>query len=179
MSADDSISNDGFLRAVLHSRPLPNCIQSIDQAIGDQLQKSKDDADAFAKLKAGTADVTLTLMPEAQVTCGNTNLLRGPLLVEPGGGEVVTHNRLDCARQMGSGDPKGSNAGQPSRNSFLCANRGGIDERIGDLLTGSCRNRWIVTVQDATQILCPPVCDFLRRNRSVAPQQTQRIRFLL
>ncbi len=105
--------------------------------MGDQLQKSKDDADAFAKLKAGTADVTLTLMPEAQVTCGNTNLLRGPLLVEPGGGEVVTHSRLDCARQMGSGDPKGSNAGQPSRNSFLCANRGGIDERIGDLLTGS------------------------------------------
>jgi hypothetical protein len=58
---------EGYLCPVLHVPVPPNCIQSVDTDVNYEVQKSRDDAEERAALNSGVLNLTLTLMPAAQV----------------------------------------------------------------------------------------------------------------
>lgn len=62
-----SAKRDGFFCVLTHSGPLPNCVQSVDKAMEDQVLKAGDPAKAAELLRTKTVDVIITLMPAATV----------------------------------------------------------------------------------------------------------------
>jgi hypothetical protein len=62
-----SAKKDGFLCVLTHSGPLPDCVQSLDKAVEDQLLQAGDPKKAQELLKSKSINVTITLMPAATV----------------------------------------------------------------------------------------------------------------